>query len=60
MVRGRRLRTPIQLVPFPRPGPGHIVARTSTGQTVVHTRRYLTCARWALSQAAPLSGLRGQ
>jgi hypothetical protein len=49
-VRGRRLRAPIQLVRLAR---GRvrvmIVARTSTGRTVVHTRRYRTCARGAPS-----------
>jgi hypothetical protein len=46
--------------PSARPVRGTIVARTSTRRTVVHTRRYRTCARWALSQAAPLFRLRGQ
>jgi hypothetical protein len=44
--RGRGLRAPIELVRLAR---GRvrvmIVARTSTGRTVVHTRRYRTCAR---------------
>jgi hypothetical protein len=45
-VRGRRLRAPFQLVRLPRGRVGvMIVARTSTGRTVVHTRRYRTCAR---------------
>jgi hypothetical protein len=45
-VRGRRLRAPIQLVRLPRGRVGvMIVARTSTGRTVVHTRGYRTCAR---------------
>jgi hypothetical protein len=45
-VRDRRLRAPIQLVRLPRGRVGvMIVARTSTGRTVVHTRRYRTCAR---------------
>ena len=45
-VRGCGLRAPIQLVRLPL---GRvrvmIVARTSTGRTVMHTRRYRTCAR---------------
>jgi hypothetical protein len=45
-VRGRRLRAPFQLVGLARGRVGvMIVARTSTGRTVVHTRRYRTCAR---------------
>jgi hypothetical protein len=46
MKRGRLLRAPIQLVRLP---PGRvgvmIVARTSTGRTVLHTGRYRMCAR---------------
>jgi hypothetical protein len=64
-VRGRRLPAPIQLVRLPR---GRvrvmIVARTSTGRTVVHAAlsdvRALSTERRGLSQAAPLSRLRGQ
>ena len=45
-VRGRARRSPIQLVRLPRGRVGTmIVARTSTGRTVVHPRRYRTCAR---------------
>ncbi len=40
-VRGRGLRAPIQLVRLARGRVGvMIVAGTSTGRTVVHTRRY--------------------
>ena len=64
-VRGRRLRAPIQLVRLPR---GRvrvmIVARTSTGRTVgthapLSDVRALSTERRVLSQAAPLSRLRG-
>ncbi len=64
-VRGRRLRAPIQLVRLPRDRVRvMIVAQTSTGRTVVYTAplsdvRALSTERRALSQAAPLSRLRG-
>src|SRR5512132_4380791 len=44
-ARGRRLRLPIQLVRLPRGRVRVMIARTSTGRTVVRTRRCRTCAR---------------
>jgi hypothetical protein len=45
-VRGHGLRATIQLIGLPRGWVGvMIVAGTSSGRTVVHTRRYRTCAR---------------